>query len=427
MKTIGFLLVGLAITAMLACSNDDNSSETIQNGESGTGQEASGDNVFLLTAEQEAKVASLNDFSFNLFRTVSNENVSTVVSPLSVAFVLGMIGEGAEGATQQEITNVLGFGTSDYAARDVSEMMKKLINGAPRVDDSVKVALANALMVNQLYRIQNSYQQTLSSYYDASVYSLDFSKPAALQTINSWCNQKTNGMISNIIDELDPETVLCLLNAIYFKGRWADPFDKNRSTGGVFFNGKSYNDQAVMSKQAVADYAETADLQALRLPFGNGKYAMTFLLPKQQNGLSSLVASLAGKTLLQLPFSKEEVVMMLPIFKTDVNFLLNSYLKDIGVKRVFEKGDEVLKIAEKDGNSVPLYVSLMIQKTQLGVDEEGSEGAAVTIAEMNLFDGPDDSKEEQSIKKFIATHPFVYLISELSSGTVFFVGQFCGQ
>ena len=102
-------------------------------------------------------------------------------------------------------------------------------------------------------------------------------------------------------------------------------------------------------------------------------------------------------------------------------------LKDIGVKRVFEKGDEVLKIAEKDGNSVPLYVSLMIQKTQLGVDEEGSEGAAVTIAEMNLFDGPDDSKEEQSIKKFIATHPFVYLISELSSGTVFFVGQFCGQ
>lgn len=425
MKRFGFVVALCLALGMTACSNGDDATEQSGNvGEqlAAPEQEEVIDSAFCLNAAQQAQITPLNDFSVSLFRELGSGKNSTVISPLSVAFVMGMINNGASGSTRQEILTALGFGVDDTAA--ANELMRKMIDGAPTADASVKVAIANNLTVNNTYQLSTDYKQLASTYYDASAYSLDFSQPEALQTINGWCNEKTNGLIPQIIDRLDPQTVLCLLNAIYFKGEWTDKFDKTNTYGEGFVTAESYNTLQMMHKTGKAMFAEQEGMTALRLPFGNGRYTMTFLLPAEVNGLESMKAKLTGKTLQELAFAEQEVEMMLPVFATEVNTDLIPLLSKLGVSRLFTHDAELTDIAKRDGNDVTLFVQLMKQKTRLGVDEEGSLGAAVTIAEMYETEGPDDGSK---LKHFYANHPFVYVVSEQATGAILFLGQFCGE
>ena len=427
MKKIGFLAALCLACGMMACSSDDEpAQDNAQEVAGSTTQEpVLTDSVFKLNAAQQARILPLNEFSMKLFREQSASQGSTVISPLSVAFVLGMINDGAEGTTREEILAALGFGNDD--AETVNGLMKKLIEGAPAVDKKVTVALANNVTVRNDYQLQDTYAKTMKEYYEASVYSLDFTKPEALQTINGWCNEKTNGLIPKIIDELGDDLMLCLLNAIYFKGEWGDKFDKSQTYGEVFTSAsgaESVKMIEMMHKTAKAEYAKENGMKALRLPFGDGRYAMTFLLPDKADGLADLKAKLTGTTLQGLTMKEQEVEMILPVFATEVEMNLIPLLQKQGLNRMFTPEAELPNIALRaNGDKAQLMVMLMKQKTRLGVNEEGSEGAAVTIAEVYASEAPDDGQK----LKFYANHPFVYAITEQATGAVFFIGQFCGN
>lgn len=426
MKRFGFVVALCLAIGMVACNSDDDATEQSGNaGEQPTASEKEevNDSAFCLNAAQQTRIAPLNEFSVRLFRELGSSQQSTVISPLSVAFVMGMVNNGAANTTRQEILSALEFGVDDTAA--ANELMRKMIDGAPTADPSVKVAIANNLTVNSQYQLNTAFEQTANTYYDASVYSLDFSQPEALQTINRWCNEKTNGLIPRIIDQLDPQMVLCLLNAIYFKGEWANKFDKANTYGEAFLMADGDHSIQMMHKVDKAMYAEQEGVKALRLPFGNGRYSMTFLLPAEVDGLESMKAKLTGKTLQELAFAEQEVEMMLPVFATEVNTDLIPLLSKLGVSRLFTHDAELTDIAKRDGNDVNLYVQMMKQKTRLGVNEEGSLGAAVTIAGMYETEGPDHEDGKQ--KRFYANHPFVYVVSEQATGAIFFIGQFCGE
>ena len=415
LKTFTWLLAGFLF---VGCSSDDeNANESSQ-----TGNEVNVESVLGLTEEQQAMVAPLNDFSVRLFQQLNSTagDHSAVVSPLSTAFVLGMLNEGAEGITSSEIASALGMKGKEKAV--VSKLFAQYISAIPVADNGVEVALANNVSVNNRYTLKDSYQAAMEKDYNASVFALDFSTPAAITAINSWCNQHTRGLIPSIAEELSSNDVLCLLNAIYFKARWADAFSKDNSLGGLFNSASGFKQMKMMTKTANMQYGEQRDLQALRLPLAQGKFAMTFVLPAEGKELGAFVRSLTAQQLSGLSFDEQPVEAVIPIFATTVDTDLIGLLQGIGVNRVFNGNAELAGMVNGEDD---LMVSKMKQKTRIGVDEEGCEGAAVTLAE--LIQGADIGGGAPKPKIFAANRPFIYYISEVQSGTILFMGQFCGD
>ena len=419
-KVLLFMGMIIALT-LTACSNDSTEDVVIEQPEQ-TGEFAD----IPLTAQQKKQVPVLNDFALKLARQMAVENKSFVVSPLSVAFLLGMLDEGAEGETQAEIARTLGLG--DASREEVNELMAALLGYTGTADEQVAVAYANNVTLNAKYNYQltETFGNAMKKYYDASIMSYDFSKPEALVAINSWSNEHSRGLIPNIIDKLDEDVVMCLLNAVYFKGKWTEPFDKTETHAGCFKIGTGNSDEDwinidMMRKTATANYHEESGLQALNLPIGNGNYSMTLLLPAEGKTVKDMLAGLKASDLRQMPFSQEEVDMAIPVFKTTAETNLIPLLKGMGMKKVFNKDESQLTRMVKDSLN-PLYVSLMKQNTQLGINEEGTEGSAVTIGELMA-----GANIDRTINYFHATRPFAYFISDKCSGAILFMGMFAGE
>ncbi len=415
LKNLAWLLTGLL---MVGCSSDDDNATESGKTVNGTSVES----VLGLTEEQQTMVAPLNDFSVRLFQQQSSKigNHSTVISPLSTAFVLGMVNEGAEGQTSNEIAAALGMKGKDKAT--VSQLFAQYIKAIPSADNDATVAMANNVSVNQLFSLKDSYQTAMEKGYGASVFSLDFSTSEATTAVNSWCSQHTRGLIPTITEELSNEDVVCLLNAIYFKARWANAFNKADSQGLHFTNGNIRQTLTAMTKTGTMQYGEQRGLQALRLPLAQGRYAMTFVLPSADQELTAFVRSLTAQQLGTFSFDEQTVEAYIPVFATTVDNDLIGLLKGIGITRLFRKDAELTHMVN---GGEGLYVTTMKQNTRLGVDEDGCEGAAVTLAELKLGADINDNAPER--KFFIANRPFVYYISEVQSGTILFMGQFCGE
>ena len=415
-KVLLFMGMIIALT-LTACSND--STEAVVEQPEQTGEFAD----IPLTAQQKKKVPVLNDFALKLARQMAVENKSFVVSPLSVAFLLGMLDEGAEGETQAEIARTLGLGNANR--EEVNALMAALLGYTQKADPSVTMAYANNVTLNAKfnYQLTETFDNAMKTYYDASVMTYDFSKPEALSAINNWSNEHSRGLIPSIIDELDEDAVMCLLNAIYFKGAWADPFDKSDTSGGGFKVNGEWKKIAMMSKKAVAGYYEEQGFKALRLAIGDGSYFMTLLLPDNNSTVTQMLSSLGNGKLLLPEITEGEVDMLIPIFKTQTETDLIVQLSKLGVKRLFDPDFSQLT-RMVTGADNPLYVSLMKQKAQLGVNEEGTEGSAITLAEVR--DGATGG-QEQPKHEFYATRPFAYYISEQKSGAILFMGVFAGE
>ena len=436
-------LVMMLMAGFTACSNDDDKNDTTnpapepenpapepenpaKRGLTDTDTKTTG--VFEMTAAQQAAVTPLNDFSINLFREVSTQvgaDNSTVVSPLSVAIVLGMLNEGASGNTCGEIQKALGL--TDKTKDDINLLMSKIVKGVSAIDQSVAVSLANNITVNNMYKLLPQYEKVMADYYQASAYSLNFSDPTATNTINNWCYEHTNGVIPKIIDMISPSAVAYLLDAVYFKGGWTTPFDKAASTP-QWFAGRGIELIRMACRRGQEKYYENTTFQALQLPLGNGSYSMTILLPLKKDGLQDMLKQLNGNVISQLDFKEYDVKTTLPIFRTENEIKLIPILKSLGVVDAFGPNAKFPDMIQNVTDE--LYVSNMWQRASLGIDEEGCEGAAITIAIMEVTCGGEEGQPKNTDypqRYFTADHPFLYLISDQETGAIFFIGQFCGR
>ena len=211
-------LLFLLSYGMAGCSGDDDSS--IGNNER---KEVS------LTRSEQTQVGQCNGFAFRLFNALQGDK-SMMVSPVSVVYALGMLNNGAAGETKAQINEVLGFNGDD--ADGVNAFCKKLLDEALTLDKKSKLMIANNIYVNKDYELQPAFVQKAREYYQASPEKLDFSNPSTLGHINRWASDHTEGIIKNVLDKIDPSMVSYLLNAIYFKGEWATPFDKSQTKKG---------------------------------------------------------------------------------------------------------------------------------------------------------------------------------------------------
>lgn len=400
-----------------------------------------------LTEEQKVFANDNNGFTFNFIKAVNDINTSGasfIYSPLSITYLLGMTNDAATGTTEKEIEQTLGFHEGGIQA--VNEYCKKLIEGLPKVDESVKFNIANAIFLNKQYKLNKQFEQDMQYYYDAKAEALDFSSPQAADVINRWCKEKTHDMIPKVLEETDDKMVSFLLNAIYFKADWTSKFDTKYTKTETFTKENGQTQLPLMHQKVLIEYAKNEIFSALKIPYGKNFWTMTVMLPEEGKTTDDIINELAksssNKTTQDNPWEilqnnnsrLYEVDLKLPRFETasDTQKLENEekligVLKKMGIQRAFTpEGSEIPNMCESsDGmGGMNLYISMMQQIAKIEVNEEGSEAAAVTIGGFeNTCEGPDPEFPKAT---FHANRPFVYVISEASSGVILFVGKFTG-
>lgn len=387
-----------------------------------------------LTAEQKVFANDNNQFTLNFLKTVNEvdqSGKSFIYSPLSITYVLGMVNDAAIGNTEKELEQTLGFHKGGIKA--VNDYCKKLIDGLPKVDNKVTLDIANAIFLNKDYALKQQFQQDMQNYYDAKAEALDFSSPQTLEHINGWCNDKTKGMIPKILDEVNPDMVSYLLNAIYFKADWASKFDSKNTKEETFTTKTGSTTLPMMHQYVLISYLKTNTYSAVILPYGNSLWNMTVMLPEEGATTDDIIKEVAQSSVLNNRgwcgtgsdvFQGYEVDLKLPRFETasDTDELgLVELMKKMGIKQAFDPDFAEIPNMCEDRN---LYISMMRQKAKIKVNEEGSEAAAVTVAGVNATTAV--SPQEYPKATFHANRPFVYVISEASSGVILFVGKFTG-
>lgn len=376
-----------------------------------------------LTARQRNHVAENNVFTLKFLKAVNDADKSGksfVYSPLSITYVLSMVNDGSEGTTRTELQHALGFG--DGEIKEVNGFCKALIDGLPKVDTSVQIHIANAIYVNKNYTLKKQFQQDMKDYYRANAESLDFSSPKTLSRINGWCNSRTKGLIPRILNEVNPEAVSYLLNAIYFKAAWDQPFEEHNTKMEEFTTANGTKKLPMMWQKDVFRYMKNKVFAAVELPYGYRKWRMTVMLPEKGKNVSDVIDYLSKEGTSFLSHMKtRDVDLKLPRFETESTTEdLVGTMKKMGVIRAFDEYQaEIRNMCNKD-----VYISNMLQKAHIKVDEKGSEAAAVTKVEEFVCLSADEP--EQPII-FHANRPFVYVIRELSSDVILFVGKFTGR
>ena len=208
---------------------------------------------------------------------------SRVVSPLSVTYLMGMLANGADGQTRQEILTTPGWdkgAEGQNALEEANELACMMLQSLSRQDKAITVDVANFVAVNNQVKLKEGFQRTVTDYYKAGVEALDFASPKALKRINGWCSDRTHGMIPSIIDRTNPQDVSYLMNAIYFNGSWTDKFDK-RETKVEPFRGYTRDIKRVnmMHRNDKYFFANSQDFDAVQIPYGDRSFQMMVLLP----------------------------------------------------------------------------------------------------------------------------------------------------
>ena len=367
-----------------------------------------------LTDGERQLIASNNDFAFNLFRKARGEE-SKVLSPLSITYALGMLNNGAAGQTQQEINQTLGFG--EAGADAINAFCQKMLKEAETLDAKTKSFIANTIFVNEGlgYHLQDGFIQKANDYYSAQPQNRDFKDGETMDVINQWASDHTMGMIPEVLNEqsFNPGAVSYLLNALYFKGAWSSPFDMAETKDESFGGGDAV---PMMHKTgAEFEYTENDLYQAVNLPYSNGAYRMSVFLPREGKSVGDVLDALSGSNW-QVNGSFHEVDLKLPRFETETNQDLVDIMSALGMPTAFTYDADFPYFC-----NVPVFIGQMFQVAKIKLDEEGTEAAAVTVIGMVETAEPDEPVN------FHATRPFLYVISEQSTGTIFFIGQYLGK
>jgi serine protease inhibitor len=354
-----------------------------------------------------------SDFAFEFTKTLNKEekNNNFFVSPLGLHMALGMLLNGADNASKDELIKTLKLDGLDMATINANYL--ELIDKLPQIDKLVTNKLANSIWQRKGFDVSEEYKNTLKSYFKAEVYEEDFS-PSTITKINKWASDNTNAKIKEVLKEITGDQVMFLINALYFKGDWALQFDKKNTTDANFNGSNGSATVEMMSKRDTFALAEMDGFKALDLNYGNGKYAMRLLLPNSENP-SELINTMNTQKWNEINAAMrvQKLDLKIPKFKMEYEKKLNETLITMGMPSLFSASADLSKISKPAGK---LVVGFVKQNTYVAVDEEGTEAAAVTTIGIELTSVPN-------YPSFNVDKPFLFYIYEKSSGTIQFVGK----
>ena len=374
-----------------------------------------------LTEEEKVVVATSNDFGLRLFSEVAaakpNENV--FLSPYSVAVALAMTANGAAGETKQAMLETLGF--SDSSVEEMDQAFRSLTLLILGLDPKVELEIANAIWYRQGLHVRRELVDLVQKYFGAPVRALDFGDAGSSDVVNEWVKEQTHDKIRKILDRIDPQDVMFLANAIYFKALWTYQFEKEKTQDDTFYGPDGQEIPCRMMVQTVDElpYFRGDGFAAVDLPYGDGLFAMTILLPDEGSSVDSLVNELSPSFLADLErrFQSRKVTVFLPRFKIRFGAKLNDVLKKMGMAVAFTPGAaDFSRLFDED---LPLYIGFVKHKAFVQVDEEGTEAAAVTVVGIRLTAVGGG----ENVVFFRVNRPFVFVIRDRHSNTVLFAGR----
>ena len=361
---------------------------------------------------------SNNHFAIDLYRQLRPQEENLFFSPISLSTALAMTYAGAKGDTAREMANVLHFALPEAQIHTAFAALLERLN-VPK-EKAYELRVANRLWGQRGYGFLPSFLATTRNAYGAEPVQVNFVDAAdqARQDINTWVAEQTNNKIKDLVPQgvLNALTRLVLTNAIYFKGKWVHPFDKQETQEAPFTTSAGKRVKvSLMVQQEEFQYGETQKLQLLEMPYIGDDLSMLILLPKQVDGLPALEKELTLENLAQWSsdMRSQEVLTYLPRFKLTERFELRSPLSALGMPSAF-KPDQ----ANFSGmnNARNLFLSAVLHQAFVEVNEEGTEAAAATGVVIR-------ATSAQIIPTFRADHPFIFLIREKQSGSILFIGR----
>jgi serpin B len=355
-----------------------------------------------------------NQFALKFYSQTTHDDKESNIffSPTSLFTAFAIAYEGARENTATEMQQVFGFETDDSKRRAGFADMQTMLNSQ---NDQYRLVLANALWLGDNFEPLPEYVDTARTYYDSKVESVDFtSKEKSLDVINQWVKNKTEGKIEKLFDDLDPGTLFAITNAIYFNGTWANQFDKENTHDADFdvTSEKTVQVPMMLARNVMLNYSQTDEMEILEMPYQGDRLSMLILLPHDITELQSLEESLTVENLSEWKNSlhKTNIDVMIPKFSLSTDYDLIEILPEMGVSSMFDASADFGKMTK---NSDGLYVYKAVHKAFVDVSEEGTEAAAATGL-AGFESGPP---------RFVADHPFIFLIQDMKSGQILFMGR----
>jgi serine protease inhibitor len=408
MKLILTAVTGLAILNLLVagCSSARTTQEVVP----------AQPTMAMNSTEVNPVILANTRFGFKLFtelyRQKANENI--FISPASINAALSMTYNGAKAETQSAIANTLEI--ANIPLEQVNQGHSNLRKSLANADPKVQVNIANSLWLNKTTAFLPNFIQRVAESYSAELTQLDFNDPNSLSTINNWVKTNTNDKIEKIVDRVDPNQIMFLINAVYFKGLWAKPFAKDATKEAAFtlIDG-STKQHPLMNQFGDYRYYETDTFQAVSLPYGAGRWSFYVFLPKPNVTLASFYENLTPENWEQWlnQFRLVPGSITLPRFQLEYEMVLNETLKSLGMEVAFdpEKAD-FSGITAEDA-----YISQVKHKTFIEVNEEGTEAAASTSVGIVATSAPPPPF------KMVVDRPFFSAIRDDQTGTILFMGS----
>lgn len=367
-------------------------------------------------------VDGANRFALELYGQLHGDEGNLFLSPGSISVALAMTYAGAEGRTEAEMAQTLHFPAPKPELHDAMRaLLSRWESDAEK--KGYRLHAANRLWGQQRYDFLRPFLQTTRTKYGAELARLDFAgaTEASRQTINRWIEDQTQDKITDLIPPgaLPRDAKLVLTNAVYFKGDWTEPFDENRTKDEDFHLTAAQNTKTpLMHQQHDFRYAAVDGLQVLELPYGDKSLSMLVLLPERIDGLAELEAKLTHDNLRRWTSAlrSRKVDVYLPKFTTTARFELAHTLARMGMPSAFDRS-----AADFSGmtGGRDLYISKVLHKAFVDVNEEGTEAAAST----GIIMAPTAIPAPQPPAVFRADHPFVFLIRDNRSGAILFLGR----
>ena len=412
-KLTSIVILALGLTAMTACEKlnieDTDDSNT--------------DNEYVplvLTKAEIGIAAKANEFGFNVFHSLYEEK-PVLISPLSLSLALSMTACGADGETEEQMTSALGF--TGYSSEEVAGYYKKMVEALKGIDRESTFEIANSIWVSKYLNVKEKFVSMVRDNFASEKRTVDFADPTVVNLVNKWCSDNTHGKITEIVQSIPPQTVMALVNALYFSGKW----------GGFGFEDKTEKEnfrtidgsKTIVEMMSAADtlsYASGDGWSMVNLPYGNGAFSMSVILPpadmKFEDAAKGLDADRFSK--LSAMASTHPVNLKMPKFKIEYSIDdLCSVLATLGMADAFNpvKAD-FRRMA--DVSLGEIFISIVKHKTFIDVNTKGTEAAAVSYVGMKTIMPVPDTND---LISFIADRPFFYIISESSTGSVLFIGQ----
>ena len=409
---IGILVLALIVAGLAVCGIVPLSTTSV------SGESVADDSV----------AAGNNRFAFDLYQQLANDPAhagdNLFFSPYSISSALAITREGARGTTADEIESVLHLPTNETLRRAGFAGLDASLN---RRSGNYTLRTANALWAEETYPFLPDYTGIAERWYGANVTNLDFvnDPEGSRETINRWVEEQTEDKIRDLLpaDSIDDLTRLVITNAIYFKGTWVKQFDPAETTEEAFRIAQDETVQVQMmhrtDEDAIYGYTETGTLQVLRMPYahGNGtELSMLVLLPKEDNlTAAEEVLDVGTLTGIRDSLTDRRVRVVFPKFTLETEYSLPQALAAMGMPTAFT---DAANFSGMDGTDM-LFISDVVHKAFVDVNEEGTEAAAATA--VIIAGGGAVGPETAPI--FRADHPFVFLIVEKDSGTILFMGR----